>query len=191
MLNDLPEDILLKILFNLNIYDIQNVYNSSKKLNNIILKNKNYIYEHCNHIKPHGIYTTASSISTFLDGKKHGLYILYHINENLEPMINVKYIEGKYYKNEKHGEWLIWSINGNLLRKENWVMGVLNGDVYNWYDNKINNLCSVENYKNGIRNGEQTFFTIDGNIIYEYWENNKKIYHIYIIKNEKFKLEII
>lgn len=179
LLIDLPDDIIINVIFNLNLYDINELCLCSKKFKNIIKENSKYIYKKRKYNKPHGLLKSNNIFEiTYVDGLKHGEFILYNNNKI--------FTKGLFFKNKKHGIWYEYSEKGQVIKEENWYHGILNGFVKKWYNN--NDLSSIEFYVNDKKHGEQIYFSIDRNIKYEYWTNDIKDYDIYIIKNKKFKL---
>jgi antitoxin component YwqK of YwqJK toxin-antitoxin module len=180
LIDNLPDELILHIIFNLNLYDINELTLCSHKFKNIIKQNSYYLYKNRKYIKPHGLIKNSNSEIVYVDGLKHGNFIYNYYD-------NIIHIKGIYFKNKKHGTWYHYSERGSLIKEENWESNLLNGYVKTWYNN--NYIKSIEYFINNKKHGEQIYFTIDRNIIYEYWTYDNKDYDITIIKYKQFKIE--
>ena len=86
--------------------------------------------------------TTGKSQGSFRNGKKHGPYVKYHDNEQLQS-------KGTYKDGKKHGPWVGYHKNGQLFYKGTlkdrkrdgpWVFYHKNGQL--WFKGT---------YRNGVR----------------------------------------
>lgn len=60
--------------------------------------------------------------------------------------------QGQYRFGTKNGKWKYWNSNGELKRIENWKNGLLNGDY--WKQDSLGNRYEI-NYKNNVKNSEK------------------------------------
>ncbi len=101
--------------------------------------------------------------SFFKNGNYHGEYIKYHNN----GQINIK---GQFINDKPVGEFFFYSRSGkNRIKTTYNKMGEKHGEAlrYHWENNIV---YHKENYKNGLKDGEQLFYNNDGQV------SNKKIY---------------
>lgn len=99
-------------------------------------------------------------------GLKQGLWVEFH--RNMQPRV-----EGTYRDDLRHGYWKYYQSNGNLIRIEHWVMGILQeGDdqttkmeVRRTIHPNTGELASIGTYQDGEREGVHQQFDEDGNPI--------------------------
>lgn len=81
-------------------------------------------------------------------------------------------VEGTYKDDLKHGFWKYYQPNGNLIRIEKWIMGVLQEDedetakleVRREIDPNTGRISSIGTYQNDEKQGVHRFFDENGNI---------------------------
>lgn len=85
------------------------------------------------------------------------------LNGNFEKRFNGKVVEsGSFINGEKNGEWLTYSIKGNLIRKINYVNGLLDGKVELYYTNGKKELDGE--FNSGKKVGKWTYYTEKGKV---------------------------
>lgn len=126
-----------------------------------------------------GVLTRQQRINRRDDvGQKQGMWLDFHPNRNIK-------VEGPYVNDLKNGYWKYYQPNGNLIRVEKWVMGVLqqNADEIakieirrEIYEN-TGTLKSKGSYRNGKREGVHREYDEEGNVIAgAIYENGIKLY---------------
>lgn len=114
-----------------------------------------------------GVLVKNQSINfTDKTGFKQGLWMEFHNNLNVKS-------EGPYKDNLKHGFWKYYKPNGNLIRIEKWVMGVLQEDADNIskvdvrreIDPRTGKLKYLGSYVDGVKEGVQREYDADGNVV--------------------------
>lgn len=99
-------------------------------------------------------------------GLKKGLWIEFHPNRN-------KKNEGLYVKDLKHGYWKYYKADGNLIRIEKWINGVLitdadelaKIDVRREINPQTGKIKSIGGYRNGKKEGVHRQYDDEGNVI--------------------------
>lgn len=99
-------------------------------------------------------------------GLKRGVWMEFHRNMNIR-------VEGTYKDDLKHGFWKYYQPNGNLIRVERWIMGVLQEEDQETAKVEIRReihestgaLKSKGAYQNGLKEGVHQQFDEDGNPI--------------------------
>ncbi|NVK03452.1 MAG: hypothetical protein HWD92_01460 [Flavobacteriia bacterium] len=99
-------------------------------------------------------------------GLKQGLWVDFH--RNMQPRV-----EGTYRDDLKHGYWKYYQRNGNLIRIEHWILGVLQeGDdqttkmeVRRTIHPSTGEIATIGAYQDGEREGVHQQFDEDGNPI--------------------------
>lgn len=97
-------------------------------------------------------------------GLKQGVWIEFY------PTMVVR-VEGTYKDDLKHGFWKYYRRNGNLIRVERWIMGVLQVDDQSTANVEIRReihantgeLASLGTYQNGIKEGVHQTYDENGN----------------------------
>jgi antitoxin component YwqK of YwqJK toxin-antitoxin module len=99
--------------------------------------------------------------ANYKDGKRNGLYRVWHYNGKLEKEMNYKdgRIEGLYRE---------WYLNGKLFEESNYKDGELDGLSRNWYEN--GHLKEEGNYKDGEIDGLYREWDEDGQFEEESYE---------------------
>ncbi len=78
--------------------------------------------------------------------------------------------EGKMERKNKIGEWLYFHKNSkNIMTKEFYVDGKLEGLKITYYKN--NKVTEETNYKNGLKEGEDNYYSLEGVLL-------KQLYHV-------------
>lgn len=98
-------------------------------------------------------------------GLKSGLWLEFYRSMGVR-------VEGTYKDDLKHGFWKYYQQNGNLIRIEKWVMGVLQEDEDNTskiqlvreIDPNTGHIASIGAYQNGEKNGVFRQFDEEGNV---------------------------
>lgn len=123
-----------------------------------------------------GVLTKEQEINRYdRFGLKKGTWVEFFNDMNVR-------IEGTYKDDLKHGFWKYYKRNGDLIRIEKWVMGVLQEDEDNTtskidlvrtVDPNTGKITAIGGYQNGQKNGVHRQFDEDGNIISaELWQND-------------------
>ena len=109
----------------------------------------------------------------FKEGKETGVFKYYYKSGNLEKELlyiedgvrakvkmyysnkNIKTL-GEYCLKNRCGTWEYFDDLGNIIIRENYKNGILNGAYFVFFDGVLNEIC---NYENGKKNGvSKTFF---------------------------------
>jgi uncharacterized protein len=99
-------------------------------------------------------------------GLKQGFWMFFHSNMQVKE-------EGLYVNNLKHGYWKYYQPNGNLIRTEKWIMGVLQEDaiesvkvdVRRKINPKTGKIASIGSYVNGLKDGVHRQYDDAGNVV--------------------------
>ncbi len=99
-------------------------------------------------------------------GLKKGLWIDFHKNRTIKT-------EGLYVENLKHGYWKYFKNDGNLIKIEKWVHGVLvenadelaKIDVKREIDPQTGKIKSIGGYRNGKKEGVHREYDENGEIV--------------------------
>lgn len=157
----LPQELYTQIIFS-HMYpeDIQNLYKTCKYFNNIISKEKHYIYDICKHKTPHGEkirYTkNIKAIIRYKEGLQHGIEEWYSKGNLISHCI--------WYEGKLHGKQYKWQLNGNPIYEMSWENGLLHGIYKEWHDN--NKISCCLNYYHGMKIGNEIYYDRNGNTIY-------------------------
>jgi antitoxin component YwqK of YwqJK toxin-antitoxin module len=130
--------------------------------------------------KPTGIFyhfypsTKKKAIVEHNDKTGRSKAIMYHEN-------GLVLAEGIYINQKKDSIWTTFGPSGKLSTKESYKAGVLHGQRVVYYipeiiEDKSQKVAMVENYVNGIKNGDQIEYFEDGTIKSKFkYENGKKV----------------
>jgi uncharacterized protein len=99
-------------------------------------------------------------------GLRQGFWMFFHPNKQSKE-------EGLYVNNLKHGYWKYFMTNGNLIRTEKWIMGVLQEDskeiakvdVRRSIDPKTGRIAAIGAYLEGKKEGVHRQYDANGNVI--------------------------
>lgn len=99
-------------------------------------------------------------------GLKKGIWMTFHENDATQT-------EGIYVNDLKHGYWKYYKPDGNLIRLEKWIHGVLvedatdiaKIDVRREIDRQTGKTKSIGGYRNGQKEGVHRDYDNDGNVI--------------------------
>ena len=99
------------------------------------------------------------------NGKKVGLWMAFHPNQYVSN-------EGLYVNDLKHGYWKYYKKDGNLIKVEKWINGVLvedaeevaKIDVRREIDPQTGRLKSIGGYRNGKKEGVHREYDDQGNV---------------------------
>lgn len=113
-----------------------------------------------------GVLTIEQNVNRYdRFGLKTGLWVEFHRNMNIK-------VEGTYKDDLKHGFWKYYQPNGNLIRIEKWIMGVLQEndtqtqkiEIRRELDPNTGALASIGAYQDGEKEGVHRQFDSDGNV---------------------------
>ncbi len=127
----------------------------------------------------------------FKDGKEIGIFKFYDITTSGFPVITKKYSEfndsvfvqfftlkgklqskGMMIKKKRVGIWKYYFSNGKLLSEENYIDGILHGELLNYYPN--GKVTEHTQYKNGLKHGVSKKYSDSGILIEEVMYENGK-----------------
>jgi YD repeat-containing protein len=92
----------------------------------------------------------------FVEGKKHGLSIMFHPNDT-------KYMEGLYKDDLQEGIWNEWYTNGKVRVECQYILGQLDGEIRYFFEN--GKIQESGNYIKGLLNGNWKNYDDQGNLI--------------------------
>ena len=105
--------------------------------------------------------------------QKQGLWVQFFSNRKFK-------VEGTYLNNLKHGYWKYYQPNGNLIKVEKWVMGVLQEnsqevakvEIKRTLNPQTGKLAFKGSYTNGVPQGVHREYDDEGNVISSKIYNN-------------------